>query len=86
MYYPYLRGKQYELIMIRENAARMAASNVTPIIEPVKANLAGLKRAIDKLTDNNTRFVLIANPQYGDFEYDPSAINTEIINDHLGGV
>lgn len=35
MYYPYFRGKQYELITIRENAQRMADSTFVPVIEPV---------------------------------------------------
>ena len=37
MYFPYLRGKQFELIAIRELAEMLAASGkIIPIIEPVK--------------------------------------------------
>lgn len=31
MYYPYFRGKQYELITIRENAELIARNNIVPI-------------------------------------------------------
>jgi len=39
MYYPYFRGKQYDLITIRENAERMSRANIFPIIEPVITSL-----------------------------------------------
>lgn len=39
MYYPYFRGKQYELIAIRERAGLIAENDFVPIIEPVKDNL-----------------------------------------------
>jgi hypothetical protein len=41
MYHPYFRGKQYELITVRETAPVLAASNFVPIIEPVKEALGG---------------------------------------------
>ncbi|MBS1982831.1 MAG: sce7725 family protein, partial [Bdellovibrionales bacterium] len=44
VYHPYFRGKQYELITIRENASVLAASKFVPIIEPVKEALNGLER------------------------------------------
>ena len=44
MYFPYFRGKQYELVTIRETAELMAKSKFVPIIEPVKESLRGLER------------------------------------------
>ena len=41
MYYPYFRGKQYELISIRET---FASSGFVPIIEPVKESLGALEK------------------------------------------
>ncbi len=35
MYHPYFRGKQFELITIREMAALLAEKNFVPVIEPV---------------------------------------------------
>lgn len=37
MYFPYLRGRQYELLALRELVSRGLISNkVIPIVEPVK--------------------------------------------------
>lgn len=37
MYFPYLRGRQYELIALRELLANnKLGNNVIPIIEPVR--------------------------------------------------
>ena len=49
MYYPYFRGKQNELILIREQAELISNSKIIPIIEPVKRNLSPLNRAIEQL-------------------------------------
>mgnify|MGYP001396813781 FL=1 len=38
MYYPYLRGRQFELITIRDLALENALEKVTPVIEPVKGH------------------------------------------------
>ena len=46
MYYPYFRGKQFELITIREMAQLFADKGFTPVIEPVRESLNGLKRAL----------------------------------------
>ena len=48
MYHPYLRGKQYELILLRENAKLIKNASMVPIIEPVKKNLTALNKAIDE--------------------------------------
>lgn len=67
MYYPYYRGKQYELIAIREQAQLLAEREFTPIIEPVKEQLNGLIRTLDGLRDVNGRVILVSNPQHGHF-------------------
>lgn len=37
MYFPYLRGRQFELIALRELVEKgVLSSRITPIIEPVK--------------------------------------------------
>lgn len=66
MYYPYFRGKQYELIAIRENAHRMGG-NIVPIIEPVKRSVNSLRRTLESLMEYNCQFVIIANPRCGEF-------------------
>ena len=51
MYFPYFRGKQFELIAIRDTATLLADSGFIPIIEPVKEALKGLGRALDVVCD-----------------------------------
>ncbi|KYG21948.1 ATP-binding protein [Bradyrhizobium sp. AT1] len=66
MYFPYLRGKQYELLTVRETAPILAASNFVPIIEPVKQALGGLERSLDAVCEASGRAVVIVNPYHGD--------------------
>lgn len=82
MYYPYFRGKQYDLITIRENADLLAGSNFVPIIEPVKEALNGLTRAIDAVLTANGVVTLIINPQNGD-HVDNSTSIQQLFNSDL---
>ncbi len=82
MYYPYFRGKQYELITIRECASLMSENNFVPIIEPVKDNLSSLKRSLDELMKCGAQFILIVNPKFGDFKNNSMPI-TDLIKDYL---
>lgn len=74
-YFPYFRGKQYELIAIRECAEVFANRRFIPIIEPVKKHMNGLSRTIDELTEADAELVVIANPTVGDF----SSSNTKLL-------
>lgn len=70
MYYPYLRGKQFELIALREFAVAHPQSNkIIPIIEPVKTPLATLHRALEIWGSNNLFCFVILNPNAGDFAH-----------------
>jgi hypothetical protein len=82
MYHPYFRGKQYELITIRETAELMAASGFAPIIEPVKESLNGLERTLKAVCEANGRAVVIVNPQHGDLAEDGEGIGT-LLNGHF---
>lgn len=64
-YYPFFRGKQYELICLRENSGLIARQGFTPIIEPVKEAAGGLLRTIDALKKDQARFLIVANPSVG---------------------
>jgi hypothetical protein len=74
MYHPYFRGKQYELITIRENAELLANSGFVPIVEPVKEALNGLGRALASVGDAGGRAVVIVNPHHGDHADDGERI------------
>jgi hypothetical protein len=65
MYFPYFRGKQYELITIRENAGRLAESEFVPVIEPVKETLGGLEKALEAVCDAGGKAIVIVNPRHG---------------------
>jgi hypothetical protein len=69
MYQPYIRGKQFELIGIRELATSVLSPNkekVSPIIEPVKDS-STLKTTLKELVSKDINFTIIANPQVGSF-------------------
>lgn len=84
MYYPYLRGLQFELIAIRDLAKMNHVHDfVRPIIEPVKKSLNSLILAKDALKDISWHPHLILNPQVGDFENDPSPL-LEFYNEEEG--
>jgi len=75
MYHPYFRGKQFELITIRETAVLMAVSGFIPIIEPVKETLSGLHRALQAICDAGGDAVVIVNPYHGDHSGDGVGIS-----------
>lgn len=64
-YFPYFRGKQYELICLRENAALIGRANFTPIIEPVRPDTGGLERCIDALLEHDASVLIVVNPGCG---------------------
>lgn len=65
-YYPYFRGKQYELICIRENSALIAANGFIPILEPVRSDLPGIKRCLEAIAAADAKLLIIENPGRGD--------------------
>lgn len=83
MYYPYFRGKQYELISVRDNAKLLAASNFAPIIEPVREALSGLDRSLKAVCDANGKVVVIVNPYHGDHRENGAGI-TEFVRGYTG--
>ncbi len=67
MYFPYLRGKQFELIALRDINGLIAqkTAKISPIIEPVK-NSSTFKKALLDFKAKNINFNIIINPQVGD--------------------
>lgn len=67
MYFPYLRGRQFELIALRELINNDCInSSVIPIIEPVKPT-ATLLKTIEAFVSKNREIAVILNPEVGDF-------------------
>ena len=84
MYLPYIRGKQFELIGIRELFEKYPniltkKDFISPIIEPVKDS-STLKTTLKSLLDKGVNFTYIINPQVGTFT------DTEKILEVLKGV
>lgn len=75
MYHPYFRGKQYELITIRESARLLQNSGFVPIIEPVKQSLGALQKTLTAVRDVGGKAVVIANPFHGDHSADGESIS-----------
>ncbi len=79
MYYPYLRGKQFELILLRDNAELLFKNDIHPIIEPVKQDFKALIRAMKILNKQKVKCTLIINPQAGKKPVKISDILSELI-------
>jgi hypothetical protein len=82
MYHPYFRGKQFELITIRDTAELLAKSGFVPIIEPVKEALSGLTRTLKAICDADGKAVVIVNPYHGDHAEDGADI-TALLKDEF---
>lgn len=67
MYYPYFRGKQFDLLALRtllEN--NVLSKKVIPIIEPIK-NTATLHKLLTYAQKKQHPFYLVQNPKLGEF-------------------
>ena len=69
MYFPYLRGKQFELIALRELITLLSKkrTKISPILEPVKESTT-LTKTIQEFKKHNINFNLIINPKVGDMQ------------------
>ena len=84
MYYPFFRGKQYELIAIRENAKVLRDAEFVPIVEPVKESFNGLIRAVSAVEDQGGRIIVIVNPAFGDHAGNEAAVQQLLTNELVG--
>jgi hypothetical protein len=74
MYLPFLRGKQFELLALRElTALPLIDSKISPIIEPVKRDVKSIETAIRALAPSRIAVLLIVNPEQGELKknYNP---------------
>jgi hypothetical protein len=70
MYFPYLRGRQFELIALRELVEKgVLSSRIIPIIEPVKLS-STLVKTIETYGVNSKPLAIITNPKVGGFNKD----------------
>lgn len=83
MYFPYLRGRQFELIAIRELLEKGQLSpKVIPIIEPVRAS-STLIRTLSLCNQKQQPVAFIINPLVGSFvaEFNESEQQKELLDE-----
>ena len=65
MYFPYFRGRQYELLALKELASqKLISKSVIPVIEPIK-QIPALKNALKAFNDAGLPIGIIVNPNVG---------------------
>lgn len=70
MYFPYLRGRQYELLALRELAAcNLLGDYVIPIVEPIKLSPT-IVSVMDEYIKAHHPIAIIRNPAVGTFMSD----------------
>lgn len=85
MYFPYLRGKQFELLAIQELIEnKLLSTKVLPIIEPVKSATT-LQKTIEIATKNNHKLIVIFNPEVGDVIDQKEKISADYIESVKSG-
>lgn len=84
MYHPYFRGKQFELLALRESAEVMQEASFVPIIEPVRESLSGLGRALEAISDAGGRAIVIVNPRHGDHKASGANISSFLEESYRG--
>lgn len=80
MYFPFLRGKQFELIALRELCPKIPGK-VSPIIEPVK-NSPTFGSTIKALAKADCNFNIVINPIEGKFKSTSSILS--VIYENIG--
>ena len=82
-YFPLLRGKQNEIIALRDLARDIAENgSVIPILEAVNDN-STTHNSIGRFMGESMPFLFICNPIYGTFANDPDRLVTAIIGRDL---
>lgn len=70
MYFPYLRGRQYELLALRELVSRgLLSTNILPVVEPVKLS-STLSKTMDEFVNKERNLAIVCNPAVGSFNSD----------------
>jgi hypothetical protein len=74
MYFSYLRGRQYELLALKELAkGGLISSSVIPVVEPIKIT-STLEGTLNVFKDAELPIALIFNPAVGDLAGNAKAI------------
>ena len=84
MYFPYFRGRQYELLALKELAQRqlISSNTVIPIVEPIKIS-STFNSTLKMYEDNNMNLSLILNPEVGELAGEDISMLFNRINDNI---
>ena len=67
MYFPYVRGRQYELLALKELVSGgLLSDKIIPIVEPVKLSPT-LINTMDEFIKKNHSIAILRNPEVGSF-------------------
>lgn len=78
MYHPFLRGKQFELLAIRELVEkRRISERIVPIIEPLKMTSTFFK-TLDVFRESGRRIIVVVNPSVGSLKGNSEKIYNEL--------
>lgn len=77
-YWPIFRGKQFELLALRDLSESLSGASVNPVIEPVKKRLGGLQRCLQSLKDAAVPASVVINPEVGEFSDTPLGLLQEL--------
>lgn len=84
MYFPFIRGKSFDFIAIREVTEDIIASDkVIPIIEPVKKDASYTYANFETFVEKGMPFILTINPTVGEFADDNFDIDNILVNNIL---
>lgn len=86
MYYPILKGKQFELTALKELVGHIPANNVCPVLEPVNLNLAPLATTVSELTAAGITSWVVINPSQSEFVSGSGSNITASLRTHLATV
>lgn len=77
MYFPYVRGRQYELLAFRELIEKdLLSEHILPVVEPVKLS-ATLSKTMDSFVSKSREMAIICNPAVGSFSSDMKDIEKD---------
>ncbi|MFC6290869.1 sce7725 family protein [Levilactobacillus angrenensis] len=91
MYFPYFRGRQYDLLALKNIAQQQVLpANIIPIIEPVR-DIRALPQTVAAFVEHGQPLVVIANPTVSDYaltqqklyDWRPYATNPQLIVGHV---
>ena len=82
-YFPFLRGKQNELLALKSLASKIAESEkIIPIVEPVNWNPT-TQGAIREFLNSAMQFLLVCNPAKGEFSAYHAGLTKSIVESGL---